>query len=100
LRNCQFFLTGHGNLLPTIMWNSTITSGDIGLLSFADRTKLASLYFQIDNQNYEAKRARDSAAVVQTGSHSSRENGIPTAQAYWMTLSNSLVKEEGNLKEK
>jgi hypothetical protein len=100
LKNCQLLLTGQGNLLPTIMWNSTITSGDIGLLSFADRTKIASIYFQIDNHNYEAKRVRDSAVVAQTGSSSSKQNGMTVAQAYWVTLSNSLVKEEESLKEK
>jgi hypothetical protein len=100
LKNCQLLLTGQGNLLPTIMWNSTITSGDIGLLSFADRTKLASFYFQIDNHNYEAKRVRDSAVVAQTGSRTSIVNGMPAAQAYWVTISNALVKEEESLKEK
>ena len=54
LKNCQDLLTSQGNLLPTVMWNSAISSGDIGLLSFADRTKLSSLYFEMDNYNYEA----------------------------------------------
>ena len=66
LKKCQEFLTGKGNLLPTAMWNSAISSGDIGLLSFADRTKLSSLYFEIDNFNYEAKRVRDVAVMVST----------------------------------
>ena len=66
LNNCQDLLTGQGNLLPTVMWNSAISSGDIGLLSFADRTKLSSLYFEIDNYNYEAKRLRDVAVIVKT----------------------------------
>jgi hypothetical protein len=100
LKNCQDLLTGQGNLLPTVMWNSAISSGDIGLLSFADRTKLASFYFQIDNHNYEAKRVRDSAVVAQTGSRTSIVNGMPAAQAYWVTISNALVKEEESLKEK
>jgi hypothetical protein len=100
LKNCQELLNGQGNLLPTAMWNSTISSGDIGLLSFVDRTKLSSLYFQIDNHNYEAKRVRDSAVVAQTGSRTSIHNGMPAAQAYWVTLSNSLINEEVSLKEK
>jgi len=100
LKNCLSLLIGQGNLLPTIMWNSTITSGDIGVLSFADRTKIASLYFQIDNHNYEAKRVRDSAVVAQTGSRNVICDGMPAAQAYWVALSKSLIKEEESLREK
>jgi hypothetical protein len=62
-------LTGKGNLFPTLIWNSAISSGDIGLLSFAERTKLSSLYFEIDNYNYEAKRVRDVSVIVNS-SHS------------------------------
>jgi hypothetical protein len=100
LTKCQELLTGKGNLLPTVMWNSAISSGDIGLLSFADRTKIASLYFQIDNHNYEAKRVRDSAVVAQTGSGRELCNGMPAAQAYWQTISKSLIEEEEALKQK
>jgi hypothetical protein len=93
LKNCHLLLTGKGNLLPTIMWNSTITSGDIGLLSFTDRTKLSSLYFEIDNFNYEAKRVRDVAVIVNS-------SNSPDAQHYWKGLTISMMNNELLLKEK
>ena len=74
LTKCQVLLTGKGNLLPIAMWNSAISSGEIGLLSFTDRTKLSSLYFEIDNYNYEAKRLRDVSVIV----NSSHNNDAQT----------------------
>jgi hypothetical protein len=62
-------LSGQRNLLPTIMWNSTVASGDVKLLSFKDRNQLSSIYFEIENHNYATKRVRDSAVVALTGSH-------------------------------
>jgi hypothetical protein len=100
LKKCQELLTGQGNLLPTVMWNSAISSGDIGLLSFGDRTKLSSLYFELDNHNYEAKRVRDSAVVAQTGTRRELCNGMPAAFAYWDALSKNLIKGEKELKQK
>ncbi len=93
LKKCKELLTGKGNLLPTVMWNSAISSGDIGLLSFTDRTKLSSLYFEIDNFNYEAKRVRDVAVIV----NSSHGND---AIAYWKGLTVSIMNNELLLKEK
>jgi hypothetical protein len=93
LNSCQLLLTGKGNLLPTVMWNSAISSGDLGLLSFTDRTKLSSLYFEIDNFNYEAKRVRDVAVIVNS-SHSN------DAQVYWKSLTIFMMNNELLLKEK
>jgi len=66
LEKCLALLTGQGNLLPTMMWNSAVTSGDVKLLSYNERTQLSGFYFEIENHNYEAKRVRDSAVVSQT----------------------------------
>ena len=93
LDSCQSLLVGKGNLLPTVMWNSAISSGDISLLSFSDRTKLSSLYFEIDNFNYEAKRVRDVAVIVNS-SHSN------DAQVYWKSLTIFMMNNELLLKEK
>jgi hypothetical protein len=93
LKNCQDLLTGKGNLLPTAMWNSAISSGDIGLLSFADRTKLSSLYFEIDNYNYEAKRVRDVAVMVNTSYSDDTQN-------YWKGLTVSMMNTDQLLKAK
>jgi len=82
-----------GNLLPIAMWNSAISSGDIGLLSFTDRTKLSSLYFEIDNYNYEAKRLRDVSVIV----NSSHNND---AQTYWKSLTVSMMNNDQLLKAK
>jgi hypothetical protein len=100
LKNCQLLLTGQGNLLPTIIWNSTITSGDIVLLSFANRTKLASIYFEVDNHNYEAKRVRDIAATVNSFYGHVAGGPNTTATEYWSTLSSDLKTTEISLKQK
>lgn len=92
-------LVGKGNLLPTANWNSTISSGDVKLLIFSERSKLSSIYFQIENHNYEAKRVRDGAVIAQTGGHNRIRNGMPAALAYWHGLSESLKKNEEHLKE-
>jgi hypothetical protein len=100
LENCTELLTGQGNLLPIMMWNSTVTSGDVKLLSFNERNKLSRIYFEIDNHNYEAKRVRDSAVVAKTGGYDVTLDGRPEAEAYWHQLSKALIKEEGILKAK
>jgi len=98
LERCMTLLTGKGNLLPTAMWNSTVTSGDVKLLSFDKRTKISSIYFEIDNHNYEAKRVRDSAVLAggETGS------GVmyTGSQQYWLQLSKVLRENEVILKQK
>ena len=99
LEKCVELLTGKGNLLPTIMWSSTVASGDAKLLSFNDRTKLSSTYFEIDNYNYEAKRVRDSAVVAKTGGSRVILDGRPEAEAYWYKLSQNLRITESTLKE-
>ena len=68
-------------------------------LSFSDRTKLANVYFKIDNYNYEAKRVRDSAVIAQTGDTHSRVNGKTKAEAYWGQLSHNLMIEELKVKD-
>jgi hypothetical protein len=65
LEKCLALLTGQGNLLPIMMWNSAVTSGDVKLLSYDERNQLSGVYFEIENHNYEAKRVRDSAVVSQ-----------------------------------
>jgi len=93
LKSCQQLLKGLGNLLPTTMWNSAISSGDIRLLSYTDRSNLSSLYFEIDNFNYEAKRVRDVAVMVNT-THSN------DAISYWKGLTVDMMNNELLLKEK
>ena len=100
LENCMELLSGQGNLLPIMMWNSIVTSGDVKLLSFDERNKLSRIYFEIDNHNYEAKRVRDSAVEAKTGSYRVRVGGRTLAEAYWDQLSKALIKEERILKAK
>jgi hypothetical protein len=101
LEKCIELLTGQGNLLPTMMWNSTVTSGDVKLLSFNDRTKLSQIYFNIENHNYEAKRVRDIAVMVnKRGSGGSLDKLNIDAEAYWKKLSVILSQQERFLKEK
>jgi len=101
LIKCDDLLIGKGNLIPTTMWLSAISSGDLRLLSFIDKAKLSSIYFEIENYNYEAKRVRDSAIIAQTDSNS-REicDGMPPARAYWVTMSKNLIRIEELLKQK
>ena len=101
LDRCIKKLIGKGNLLPTMMWKSTVATGDLSLLPFNQRTKLAMIYFAIENHNYEAKRVRDGAVIAQTGGiPRTLLNGRPQAEAYWIRLSKNLVSEEEGLKHK
>jgi len=100
LEKCKCLLTGQGNLLPTEMWNSTITTGDTKLLSFDERGKLSSVYFEINKHNYEAKRVRDSSVVAQTGPHHTIHDGKPAAEAYWTKLSQRLRQQEDSLRQR
>ncbi|MDH5732478.1 MAG: hypothetical protein OEY88_01665 [Candidatus Bathyarchaeota archaeon] len=99
LEKCMNLLTGEGKLLPTMMWNSTVTSGDVKLLSFDERTNLSSVYFDIENHNYEAKRVRDSAVIAQTGPRDSTRDGKKAAIWHWERLSKALIENEKVLKQ-
>jgi hypothetical protein len=77
------------------MWNSTVTSGDVKVLSFAERTILSQIYFKIDNHNYEAKRVRDVAVLVNTETGiGSSEKLHSDAKVYWRNLSMLLANKE------
>ena len=101
LEQSMELLIEQGNLLPTMMWNSTVTSGDVKLLSFNERTRLSQIYFNIDNHNYEAKRVRDVAVMVKAGRiGGSLDKPNVDANDYWKGLSVSLIQGERSLKEK
>ncbi len=101
LINCISLLSGKGNLIPTTMWISAINTGDLRLLPFNDKARLSSIYFEIENYNYEAKRVRDAAAIA----HTPHGGGTLDASArkswqYWELLSLNLKSNESSLKEK
>jgi hypothetical protein len=100
LNSCIAQLTGKGMPLPLTMWNATVTSGEARLLSFDERTRLSSVYFEISNHNDEAKRVNDTAVVAQTGSHDSLRDGMPAPEAYWRRRRGSLLKDEENVKRR
>ena len=100
LKTCIDRLTEKGNLLPTTMWNSTVTSGDVKLLSFDEKTHLSSIYFEIENHNYEAKRVRDSAVIARAGSRQSMRGGKTSTMAYWTGLEKALLEAEQSLKQR
>ena len=99
LERCLALLTGKGNLLPVMMWNSAVTSGDVKLLSYDERTQLSGVYFEIENHNYEAKRVRDSSVVARTGPRRIIVEGMDQAEMYWIGLSKALSEREENLKQ-
>ena len=100
INQCVKRLTGKGNLLPTTMWRSIISTGDLRLLPFYQRSTLARMYFDIENFNYEAKRVRDGAVIANVGTSRTIVGGMTPAKAYWKRLSQNLLKEEDNLKKK
>ena len=59
LESCSRLLGGKGNLCPTDMWKSGISSGFLKLLSHEDKTELASIYFRLECHNYEAEKVSD-----------------------------------------
>ena len=59
LEESRNLLTGDGNLLPTDMWRSGISTGSLKLISYDDQILLARVYFRIECHNYEAEKVRD-----------------------------------------
>jgi len=83
LTECRKSLIGKGYLLNDSFWKSTLASGDIKLLTYDQRTKIGTVYVQVDNYNYEAKRTRDaSARAASTKSQADIDyHGILTRQS-------------------
>jgi hypothetical protein len=100
LEHCITLLSGKGNLIPNSMWNSAISSGDIALLSFDDRSKLSLLYFEINNHNYDAGRVLDVAVKVKTSGGTRDYGDCYESTKYWQILSKNLFEKEENLKTK
>lgn len=97
----SFTLLGvKSNLLPTIMWNSAISTGDIKLMSFEERTVVSSTYFDIENYNYEVKRARDIAIIADIRNPDNIMRRRTEAQEYWLNLSSDLSRNQKMLREK
>lgn len=83
------------------MWRSIITTGDIRLLPYYQRSRLSKLYFEIENHNYEAKRVRDSAIYAKLGIRSmGAYDGMTQSEVYWRRLSDMLIEREKELKQK
>jgi hypothetical protein len=59
LELCSKLLIGEGNLCPTDMWKSGISSGLLRLVPSQTRNELGSIYFRLESHNYEAEKVRD-----------------------------------------
>lgn len=62
----------------------------LGFLSFADRTKLSSIYFENNNHNTKDKRVSDIAAAVNSLYENVAGGQSTTAIEYWSALSSDL----------
>jgi len=100
LMKCVSRLTGEHLLLPTIDWGATVAAGDVKLLPFDERRELSTIYFEIENHIYEAKRVGDSAIIGQISTPGRKLDGMSATLAYWASLSKHLAKEEQVLKRK
>jgi hypothetical protein len=89
------FLDGHGNILPVTIWNSAMTSGKLMLLSYNQIIQISSIYFSIENQNYEAKRTRDIAEMYETEGHPTARE---TVKQHWQRLTLRLNTLENILR--
>ena len=58
LKRISSILT-QGNLLYPMVWDSAVSSGELGLLTSEQVTKLANLYALIKGTEYEAKKVQD-----------------------------------------
>jgi hypothetical protein len=66
LKHCSDLLVGKGNLVPTDMWKSGVSSGLMKLVPYDLKMELASIYFAIDCHNHEAERVRDVSILAAT----------------------------------
>jgi hypothetical protein len=60
------FLTGEARTMPVDMWESGKASGSLSLVSYEQKTKLASIYYGIGSHNYESIRLRDVSILAAT----------------------------------
>jgi hypothetical protein len=52
-------------LIPENVWNSIMNTGNITLFANQEAIPLSSIYFEIQNYNFEAKKAREALAFGQ-----------------------------------
>ncbi len=115
LASCSDLLVGKGNLVPTDLWKSAVSSGSLKLIPHDRKFDLASIYFRIECHNYEAEKVRDVGTLAETTqtekSKAKREFGKEgekliiniidrtDAQLLWEALSARLKKSAEELKK-
>jgi len=116
LKSCSDGLVGQGNLVPTDLWKSAVSSGSLKLIPHDCKFELASIYFRIDCHNYEAEKVRDVGILAETTQTEKpkakwefHKEGEPEtvfiefdrtdAQMLWEKLSGRLKNLESNLKK-
>jgi len=117
LTSCSERLVGQGNLVPTDIWKSAVSSGTLKVIPHDRKSELASIYFKIECHNYEAEKVRDVGILAETTQtekpKAKREYGKEgegerliiniidrtDAQLLWDELSVRLKKSEEELKK-
>jgi hypothetical protein len=66
LESCSEKLIGEGNLLPTDIWKSGVSSGSLKLIPHDLKTEFAKIYFRIECHNFEAEKVREVSILAAT----------------------------------
>jgi hypothetical protein len=93
LESCSEKLIGEGNLLPTDIWKSGVSSGSLKLIPHDRKTEFAKIYFRIECHNFEAEKVRDVNILAATDKDKARpENkwAFSDTQKLHNALSNRL----------
>jgi hypothetical protein len=99
---CFQRLIGQGNLLPTDIWKSTVSTGSLKLIPYIHKFELASIYFRIECHNYEAEKVREVSIIAATTKEKSETTSFhlfSDTERLHNDLSRRLVGSEAELKK-
>lgn len=102
LASCSDLLVGQGNLVPTDIWRSAVSSGSLKLIPHDRKFDLASIYFKIECHNYEAEKVRDVSILAATDKDKARRENqymYSDSEKLHIALSNRLFDSEVALKK-
>jgi len=95
LKDCMNKLDGKARLVPIDMWQSTIASGKVMLLSSEQLEKLGRTYHGLSNHNFDSKKLWNVSVIAKT--EKAARTDTP-AKLTWFALSGHLAKKEKVLK--
>jgi hypothetical protein len=102
LERCSELLVGKGNIVPTDLWKSGVSSGSLKLIPHDHKIELAEIYFKIECHNFDAEKVFELMILASTDKDKARPENqwiFSDTQKLYNTLSNRLVEKEAALRK-